>query len=49
MNAEKFSMFFEDAPIIYIKGWTFPVDVIYSGMGDDYIENATRQVVKIHS
>ncbi|SCW02396.1 LAFE_0F05512g1_1 [Lachancea fermentati] len=49
LDAEKFSSYFMDCPIIQIPGKTFPVDVLYSQTPQmDYIESALDTVMEIH-
>jgi HrpA-like RNA helicase len=49
MDAEKFSKFFDDAPILYVAGRQFPVDVYYSPEPiKDYVEAAVVTVFQIH-
>lgn len=43
MNADKFSEFFGGAPIYFIPGRTFPVDIFFSKtLFDDYVEAAVK-------
>ena len=50
MDAEKFSSFFENAPIFQIPGRTFPVTTIYSsGINEDYVETCVKQAISIHT
>lgn len=49
MNADRFSLFFGNAPQFFIPGRTFPVDVFYSKTAcPDYVETAVKQVMTIH-
>lgn len=49
MNAERFSLFFADAPLFTIPGRTFPVDVLFSKSGNtDYVDAAVKQILTIH-
>lgn len=49
MNADRFSLFFGNAPTFFIPGRTFPVEVFYSRSGcSDYVETTVKQVVTIH-
>lgn len=49
MNAERFSLFYGNAPQFTIPGRTFPVDVIHhSSPVDDYVDAAIKQVLSIH-
>lgn len=49
MNADRFSIFFGNAPQFFIPGRTFPVDVFYSKTATpDYVETAVKQVMTIH-
>ena len=43
MNADRFSEFFGGAPVFYIPGRTFPVDIFFSkSLFDDYVEAAVK-------
>ena len=49
LNTEKFSAFFDDAPIFFIPGHTYPVEIIYSREPkSDYLEIALATVMQIH-
>ncbi|SCU79000.1 LAMI_0A06898g1_1 [Lachancea mirantina] len=49
LDAEKFSAYFMDCPIMKIPGKTFPVEVLYSQAPQmDYIESALDTVMGIH-
>lgn len=49
MNAEKFSAYFDEAPIIRIPGRRFPVDIYYTKAPEaDYIQAAVMSVLQIH-
>lgn len=49
MNAEKFSVFFGNAPIFTIPGRTFPVAKYFEkGPIEDYVDGAVKKAVAIH-
>ncbi|CAG0921614.1 unnamed protein product [Notodromas monacha] len=49
LDAEKFSTFFDDAPIFRIPGRRFPVDIFYTRAPEaDYVEAAVVTVLQIH-
>ncbi|KAF5021466.1 hypothetical protein F66182_6487 [Fusarium sp. NRRL 66182] len=49
LNAEKFSSYFNDAPIFTIPGRTFPVEILYSREPEsDYLDAALVTVMQIH-
>lgn len=49
MNAEKFSSFFGNVPIIEIPGRTFPVEIMFHKTPcEDYVDSAVKQILKIH-
>ncbi|KAI1052812.1 hypothetical protein LB506_009941 [Fusarium annulatum] len=49
LNAEKFSTYFNDAPIFTIPGRTFPVEILYSKEPEtDYLDAALVTVMQIH-
>ncbi|CAF4599828.1 unnamed protein product [Rotaria sp. Silwood1] len=49
LDAEKFSQFFDDAPIFRIPGRRFPVDIYYTKAPEaDYIDAAVVTVLQIH-
>ena len=49
LDAEKFSSFFDDAPIFRIPGRRFPVDIYYTKAPEaDYIEATVVSVMQIH-
>ncbi len=49
LDAEKFSSFFDDAPIFRIPGRRFPVDIYYTRAPEaDYVEAAVVTVLQIH-
>uniref|UniRef100_A0A0N5AH93 RNA helicase n=1 Tax=Syphacia muris TaxID=451379 RepID=A0A0N5AH93_9BILA len=49
LDAEKFSTFFDDAPIFRIPGRRFPVDIYYTKAPEaDYIDAAMVSVLQIH-
>ncbi|CAD5115917.1 unnamed protein product [Dimorphilus gyrociliatus] len=50
LDAEKFSEFFDDAPVFRIPGRRFPVDIYYTKAPEaDYIDAAVVSVLQIHS
>lgn len=49
LDAEKFSTFFDDAPIFRVPGRRFPVDIYYTAAPEaDYIEATVVSVMQIH-
>ena len=49
LDAEKFSSYFNDAPIFTIPGRTFPVEVMYTKEPEsDYLDAALLTVMQIH-
>jgi pre-mRNA-splicing factor ATP-dependent RNA helicase DHX38/PRP16 len=49
MDADKFSSFFDESPVFYIPGRTFPVEVRYAGdIVEDYVDGAVKQVLAVH-
>ena len=49
LDADKFSQFFDDAPIFRIPGRRFPVDIYYTKAPEaDYIDAAVVTVLQIH-
>ncbi|KAF8362245.1 mog-4 [Pristionchus pacificus] len=49
LDAEKFSTFFDDAPIFRIPGRRFPVDIYYTKAPEaDYLDAAMVSVLQIH-
>lgn len=49
LDAEKFSGFFDDAPIFRIPGRRFPVDIYYTQAPEaDYLDAAIVTVMQIH-
>ncbi|KIY65918.1 putative pre-mRNA splicing factor [Cylindrobasidium torrendii FP15055 ss-10] len=50
MDAEKFSEYFDDAPIFYIPGRMFPVDIHYTPQPEaNYLHAAITTVFQIHT
>lgn len=50
INAEKFSGFFDDAPIFYVPGRRFPVDIHYTPQPEaNYLHAAITTVFQIHT
>ncbi|KAF7340214.1 Pre-mRNA-splicing factor ATP-dependent RNA helicase PRP16 [Mycena venus] len=49
MNAEKFSVFYGNAPTYTIPGRAFPVETFHSKSPcEDYVDSAVKQVLQIH-
>lgn len=49
INAEKFSNFFDSAPVFTVSGRTFPVDVFYSDEPvADYVTESAQTVIGLH-
>lgn len=49
MNSQKFSNFFDHAPIYFIPGRTFPVQINYcDSLPDDYVDSIVKKVLEIH-
>jgi pre-mRNA-splicing factor ATP-dependent RNA helicase DHX16 len=49
MDAEKFSAYFDDAPVYNIPGRRFPVDIYYTRAPEaDYVEAAVVTVLQVH-
>ncbi|XP_046403500.1 pre-mRNA-splicing factor ATP-dependent RNA helicase DHX16 [Ischnura elegans] len=50
LDAQKFSEFFDDAPIFRIPGRRFPVDIYYTKAPEaDYVDAATVSILQIHA
>lgn len=50
MNAEKFSAYFDDAPIFNIPGRPYPVEIYYTKAPEaNYLRAAITQVLTIHA
>ncbi|XP_013188869.2 pre-mRNA-splicing factor ATP-dependent RNA helicase DHX16 isoform X1 [Amyelois transitella] len=50
LDAEKFSKFFDDAPIFRIPGRRFPVDIYYTKAPEaDYVDACVVSVLQIHA
>ncbi|EKD03565.1 hypothetical protein A1Q2_02148 [Trichosporon asahii var. asahii CBS 8904] len=50
LNAQKFSQFFDDAPIFDIPGRRFPVDMFYTQQPEaNYIHAAVTTILQIHT
>ncbi|XP_073986660.1 DEAH-box helicase 16 lethal (2) 37Cb [Rhodnius prolixus] len=50
LDAEKFSTFFDDAPIFRIPGRRFPVDIYYTKAPEaDYIDACVVSILQIHA
>lgn len=49
LDAEKFSTYFNECPILTIPGRTFPVEIMYSREPEsDYLDSALTTVMQIH-
>ena len=49
LDAEKFSKFFDDAPIFRIPGRRFPVDIYYTKAPEaDYVDACVVTILQIH-
>ena len=49
LDAEKFSEFFDDAPIFRIPGRRFPVDIMYTKAPEaDYIDACVVTILQVH-
>jgi pre-mRNA-splicing factor ATP-dependent RNA helicase DHX38/PRP16 len=49
MDADKFSLFFGNAPVFKIPGRTFPVEIMFSKTPcEDYLDAAVKQVISLH-
>lgn len=49
LDAEKFSQYFDDAPVFKIPGRRFPVDICYAKQPEaDYVDAATITTLQIH-
>ncbi|KAK3664051.1 DEAH-box ATP-dependent RNA helicase prp22 [Elasticomyces elasticus] len=49
LDAEKFSSYFNECPILTIPGRTFPVEIMYSREPEsDYLDSALTTVMQIH-
>jgi len=50
IDAERFSQFFDDAKILYVKGRQHPVTVFYAqDPQEDYVESAVKTSLQIHT
>ena len=50
LDADKFSAFFDDAPVFRIPGRRFPVDILYTKAPEaDYLTAAVTTVLQIHA
>lgn len=50
LDAEKFSKFFDNAKILYVKGRQHPVKIFHSAEGQpDYVDSAMRTFFQIHT
>lgn len=49
LDAEKFSQYFSDCPILFIPGRTYPVEIMYTKEPEfDYLDAALMTVLQIH-
>lgn len=49
MDANRFSLFFNNAPIFSIPGRTFPVDIFYSEtVIEDYVDMVVKKALEVH-
>ena len=49
MNSDKFSRFFNNAPVYTIPGRTYPVEIRYSDQViEDYVDAAIKKAIEIH-
>ncbi|KAH9065546.1 P-loop containing nucleoside triphosphate hydrolase protein [Lactarius vividus] len=49
LDAEKFSKFFENAPVLYVKGRQHPVSIFHTSTSqNDYVDAASRTFFQIH-
>ncbi|GAB5367991.1 hypothetical protein AAMO2058_001279300 [Amorphochlora amoebiformis] len=49
LQAEKFSQYFGEAPILYVKGRQYPVDIMYTlEPQNDYVDAVVTTVLQIH-
>jgi len=49
LDADKFSSYFGDAPVLKVPGRTFPVETFYTAKPErNYVEAATRTTLQIH-
>ncbi|KAI0300422.1 P-loop containing nucleoside triphosphate hydrolase protein [Russula brevipes] len=49
LDAEKFSKFFENAPVLYVKGRQHPVSIFHTSTSqNDYLDAALRTFFQIH-
>jgi pre-mRNA-splicing factor ATP-dependent RNA helicase DHX38/PRP16 len=49
MDADKFSLFFNNAPIFSIPGRTFPVEIFYSEtVIEDYVDMVVKKALEVH-
>ncbi|PLW37019.1 hypothetical protein PCANC_14016 [Puccinia coronata f. sp. avenae] len=50
IDAERFSQFFDDAKILYVKGRQYPVTLFYAQEPqEDYVESAVKTALQIHA
>ena len=50
MDAEKFSEYFDDAPVFYVPGRRYPVDIHYTPQPEaNYLHAAITTVFQIHT
>eukprot|EP00026_Physarum_polycephalum_P002485 Phypoly_transcript_02492.p1 GENE.Phypoly_transcript_02492~~Phypoly_transcript_02492.p1 ORF type:complete len:744 (+),score=127.94 Phypoly_transcript_02492:527-2758(+) len=49
INAEKFKSYFNEAPVVVVRGRMFPVEIYYSPEPEpDFLEASIRTVIQIH-
>eukprot|EP01025_Chloroclados_australasicus_P048553 TRINITY_DN5503_c0_g1_i2.p1 TRINITY_DN5503_c0_g1~~TRINITY_DN5503_c0_g1_i2.p1 ORF type:complete len:706 (-),score=119.36 TRINITY_DN5503_c0_g1_i2:28-2145(-) len=49
LDADKFADFFHGAPILHIKGRTYPVEIFHSRTPqEDYVDAAVQQALQVH-
>lgn len=49
MDADKFALFFNNAPIFNIPGRTFPVEIMYSEtVIEDYVDMVVKKALEVH-
>ena len=49
LDAERFSRFFDSAPVVYVKGRLYGVTISHTVVPqDDFVDSALRTAFKIH-
>ena len=49
INTDKFSMYFQDAPLFKVHGRQFPVEIVYEDKPqEDYLQSTITKVIQIH-